>query len=58
MKSLQTILKLLAFILLTTLNVEYLINQQSNTLLFVLAIAIEIGLIYFFIIPLIKKLLK
>lgn len=58
MKSFPTVAKLLLFIILTTINVEYLINKQSNTLLFILAIAIEIALIYIFILPLIKKLLK
>lgn len=53
-----TLLRILLFIALTTLNLEYLINRQSSTLLLVLAIVIQIALIYFLIIPLIKKLIS
>jgi hypothetical protein len=49
---------LLLFIGLTTANFEYLVNRQSSTMLLVIAIAIEILLIYFLIyIPLKKHLL-
>lgn len=48
----------LAFILLSTLNFEYLFNRQSNTLLSLLCILIEAGLAYFLLFPLFKKLLK
>ncbi len=54
----KNILLILAFIVLTTLNAEYLINRQSSTLLLLLAILIELTLIYFLIYPFIKKLLK
>ncbi|RZS70704.1 hypothetical protein [Pseudobacter ginsenosidimutans] len=53
-----TLLRILLFIALTTLNVEYLINRQSSTLLLVLAIVIQLALIYFLITPLIKKLIR
>jgi len=53
-----TLLSILLFFALTTLNVEYLINRQSSTLLLVLAIVIQLALIYFLITPLIKKLIR
>jgi hypothetical protein len=52
------LLRILLFIALTTINVEYLVNRESSTLLLILAIAIEVALIYFLIIPLIKKLIR
>lgn len=53
-----TICRILLFLVLSTINFEYLINRQSNWLLFLLAIVIELVLIYLLIYPLIKKLIK
>lgn len=53
-----TLLRILLFIALSTLNVEYLINRQSSTMLLVLAIVIQVVLIWFLITPLIKKLIR
>jgi hypothetical protein len=58
MKALLIVLRILAFIVLTGYNFEYLVNIQSNTLLLILAIAIEILLFFTLIYPLIKKLLQ
>jgi hypothetical protein len=49
---------IIAFIVLTTLNFEYLINRQGSTMLLVLAALIEIGLAYFLLFIHIKKHLK
>lgn len=58
MKSIIVILQILAFIFLSTLNFEYLVNQADSTLLLLLAILLEILLFYTLILNLIKKLLK
>lgn len=58
MKPVNIILRILLFIVLTTFNTEYLINEQSSTLLSLLALFIELLLIYFLIIPIIKTILK
>ncbi len=50
--------RILLFILATTINFEYLLNRQSNSLATIAAVVIELLLIYFLIIPLIKKLFK
>lgn len=49
---------LFLFIVFTTLNVEYLLNRQSSTAAFYGFILIEVILIYLFIYPFLKKLLK
>jgi len=48
----------IVFILLSTLNFEYLFNRQSNTLFSLLCLLIEVVLFYFLLLPLFKKLLK
>lgn len=48
----------LLFIILTTANVEFLVNRVSSTFLTLLAIVIEMLLIYILIIPLIRKLIR
>ena len=48
----------LVFIILTTVNAEYLINRSSSSLLTITAIFLEMLLIYLFIYPFIRKLLK
>ncbi len=58
MKLVITLLKILLFILLSTINFEYLLNRQSSTLSTILCIIIEIALVVIIIIPLIKKLFK
>ncbi|WP_336514067.1 hypothetical protein [Pollutibacter soli] len=50
--------KCLLFIVLTTVNVEFLINRSSSTFLTLLAIAVEMFLIYILIVPLIRKLIR
>ncbi len=50
--------RLLSFIVFTTLNFEYLVNRQSNTILLLLAIFIEVGLYFLLLHPLLKKLIK
>jgi hypothetical protein len=50
--------RILAFIGLSTLNMEYLVNRQSNTIYTFLAVMIEIVLIWFLIIPLLKKIIQ
>ena len=54
----NTFIKILVFIIVTTVSAEYLLNRQSSWLLFFLFVAIEIALIYFLVLPLIKKHLK
>lgn len=44
------------FIVITTLNFEYLINRVSSTALSLLAVAIEIAAIYFIIYKPFKKI--
>lgn len=52
----KIILCVLAFIILSTLNFEYLINRGESTVLFIAAIVIEILAFYLIIyLPLIKK---
>lgn len=54
----KIILYILLFIVLSTINLEYLINRQSSTALLVLAVIIELGLIYIFIFQQLKKIFK
>jgi hypothetical protein len=58
MKLFLALCRVLAFIGLSTLNMEYLVNRQSNTLFTLLAVIIEILLIWFLIVPLLKKIIK
>lgn len=58
MKLLLILLRVLVFIGLSTLNMEYLVNRQSNTLFTLLAVIIEIALIWFLIVPLLKKIIQ
>lgn len=51
-------LRIILFIVASTLNFEYLLNRQSSTVLSALCIVIEFLLFYFLILPLLKKLLK
>ena len=48
----------IAFIILTTFNFEYLVNRQSSTALAILALVNEILLIYFLIYKPVKYALK
>jgi len=50
--------RLLLFLAITTVNVEYLVNRQSDTWLLLLAIFIEVAMFALLIFPLIKKLIK
>ena len=52
------IVSVMAFIMLTTLNLEYLVNQSDSTFLLILAIIIQGALFYFTIFKSIKKLIK
>lgn len=52
------LLRILAFVGLSTLNMEYFVNRQSNTLFTFLAVIIEIILIWFLIVPLLKKIIQ
>jgi hypothetical protein len=52
------ILRIILYIVGVSFTVEYLINRQSNTLLFLLALAIIAVLSIVLILPLIKKLLR
>jgi|GEM_PF-1240296 hypothetical protein len=58
MKLLLGLCRVLAFIGLSTLNLEYLVNRQSNTIFTFLAVIIEILLIWFLIVPLLKKIIQ
>jgi len=49
---------LIAFIILTTFNFEYLVNRQSSTLLAIVAIVSEMLLVYFLIYKPIKSQFK
>ncbi|NML20816.1 hypothetical protein HHL16_08020 [Pseudoflavitalea sp. G-6-1-2] len=53
-----TLIRIIAFIALTTVNVEYLINRSSSTALLILAIVIEAILFQFLLLPPIKKLIR
>ena len=55
MKALVNALRIVLFIVLSTLNFEYLINRQSSTLLLLTSIVLEIVLFYFLIFKLIKQ---
>lgn len=58
MKGFIIFARCLLFIVLTTVNVEFLINRASSTFLTLLAILIEMLLIYILIVPLIRKLIR
>jgi len=58
MKPLILFIKLLAFVFLTTLNFEFLINRQDSTFLLLAAIAVQMLLIYILIYSSLKQLLK
>ncbi len=58
MKMFLIFCRLFIFIVITTLNFEYLVNRQSSTLLLILAIFIEVGLYFLLLHPLLKKLIK
>ena len=58
MKMFLIFCRLLLFIVLTTLNFEYLVSRPSSTLLLILAIFIEVGLYFLLLHPLLKKLIK
>lgn len=51
-------ISLFLFIAFTTINAEFILNRQSSTIAFYGFILIEAILIYLFIYPFIKKLLK
>ncbi|HQW13375.1 MAG TPA: hypothetical protein PLS07_15610 [Niabella sp.] len=54
----KTILKILAFIAITTVLAEYLINRASSTLYTILFVAIEIVLLFLLFYKPIKTLFK
>ena len=58
MKLFLALCRTLGFIGLSTLNMEYFVNRQSNTLFTFLAVIIEIMLIWFLIVPLLKKIIQ
>lgn len=58
MKALSTLARIIVFIILTSWNFEYLVNRESDTLLFVLALAVEVLLFWLLIRPLILPFIK
>jgi len=55
---LKSVLFIIAFITLSSFNLEYLVNRQSSTLLFVTAMIIELLLVYILIYLPFKKYFK
>lgn len=58
MKLFILLCKIIAFIVLSTLNFEYLINRESNTIVSILGVLLELAMLFFFFYTDIKKLLK
>lgn len=58
MKLFILLCKIIAFIVLSTLNFEYLINRESNTLISILGILLELVMLFLFFYTDIKKIIK
>lgn len=58
MKAFYFIIRLLSFIILSTINFEYCINQPSSWALLFVGISAEILIFYFLLLTYIKQILK